>query len=322
LVLQHDTVTNNGDGGFGGAAGTRGDGSGDPLAASPGEDRSSSVGVSELEAVGLVVGTSSGAGDDCWFLPLTAVDSYSTDESCDFGAGSVKTFASFAFSPLDDHGGPTETRLPLPGSVLVNVIAPAACSVDDDQRAITRPIETGCEVGSVEVAAPVTLAVTKAASKASVELGKAVGFTITVTNTGAGTPLPGVALVDAKCSTPALTGGDANSNGTLDPAETWTYTCSATPAAVGTYVNVVTAKVTAEAGDVTGTAQASVEVTAVQANDLSRGLPITGTNTRGLLQLALSLIGMGLLMTGAATKWKAVQPHHLAPRRYTGRHGS
>ena len=35
------------------------------------------------------------------------------------------------------------------------------------------------------------------------------------------------AIADPNCSAPSLTEGDANSNGTLDAGETWTYTCTA-----------------------------------------------------------------------------------------------
>ncbi|MFL6198898.1 MAG: choice-of-anchor Q domain-containing protein, partial [Thermoanaerobaculia bacterium] len=55
-------------------------------------------------------------------------------------------------SPLGDHGGPTLTHLPLPGSPLLDA-APAGC-LPTDQRGLARPVQhatTGCDVGAVEI---------------------------------------------------------------------------------------------------------------------------------------------------------------------------
>jgi CSLREA domain-containing protein len=57
---------------------------------------------------------------------------------------------------LADNGGATRTFLPLPGSPLIDHIPSGAANVCDgsvtaDQRGVTRPQGTGCDVGSVEV---------------------------------------------------------------------------------------------------------------------------------------------------------------------------
>jgi hypothetical protein len=41
--------------------------------------------------------------------------------------------------------------LPLVGSPLLDAIPPASCLVDVDQRGVTRPQGTGCDIGAVEV---------------------------------------------------------------------------------------------------------------------------------------------------------------------------
>jgi hypothetical protein len=80
-----------------------------------------------------------------------------------------------------------------------------------------------------------------------VPIGSLVTFTYAVTNPG-NVPLSGVVVADDN-GTPgdpsddfaaAFTGGDANTNGLLDPAETWTFTASRV-ATAGQYTNLATA---------------------------------------------------------------------------------
>ena len=62
---------------------------------------------------------------------------------------------------------------------------------------------------------------------ASAAVGTVATYTITVANPGA-LPLHDVTVSDPACSPPQRTAGDANDNGTLDPGETWTYSCHRT----------------------------------------------------------------------------------------------
>ena len=88
---------------------------------------------------------------------------FSDDASCGFTAptSNVKTPNDPLLGALANNGGPTETLLPLVGSPLLDAIPPAACGSDVDQRGVTRPQGTGCDVGAVEVevAAPAPAAV-------------------------------------------------------------------------------------------------------------------------------------------------------------------
>jgi hypothetical protein len=124
-----------------------------------------------------------------------------------------------------------------------------------------------------------------------------------------------VAVADPNCSAPSLTEGDANSNGTLDAGETWTYTCTAKPTALGTFTNTVTFTVTdTEELTVSAAASATVEVTAVAADELAR----TGRNTGDLARLGATLIGIGALLSIR----RPVGRHYRKrlPRNSRGRH--
>ena len=52
--------------------------------------------------------------------------------------------------PLADNGGPTETHALSPGSPAIDAIPPESCSVTTDQREMTRPRGSGCDIGSLE----------------------------------------------------------------------------------------------------------------------------------------------------------------------------
>lgn len=54
-------------------------------------------------------------------------------------------------APLGDHGGPTPTRLPQPGSPLLDA-DPACAAGEVDQRGVLRPQGPACDIGAVEVA--------------------------------------------------------------------------------------------------------------------------------------------------------------------------
>jgi hypothetical protein len=58
-------------------------------------------------------------------------------------------------APLGDNGGPTQTMRPQPGSAAIDQVPifGAACP-PTDQRGVTRPGGTGCEIGAYEVTPP------------------------------------------------------------------------------------------------------------------------------------------------------------------------
>ena len=101
-------------------------------------------------------------GPNCDIVnPGSQGQNFSDDASCEFtGTGDRQDAGDPQVGPLADNGGPTQTRLPVASSPLVDWIAPADCgggdtlagfAVTDDQRDVARPQGAGCEVGSVEV---------------------------------------------------------------------------------------------------------------------------------------------------------------------------
>ena len=78
--------------------------------------------------------------------------SYDTDGSCGFvGTGDTSGGPDPQLGALGDNGGQTETMVPADTSPLVDAIPTADCSVATDQRDVSRPQGSGCDIGSVEV---------------------------------------------------------------------------------------------------------------------------------------------------------------------------
>jgi hypothetical protein len=80
----------------------------------------------------------------------------SDDSSCGFtGTGDQQgTSNAPMLGSLGNNGGATSTRVPQAGSPLLDAIPTASCAagISTDQRGITRPQGTGCDIGAVEVA--------------------------------------------------------------------------------------------------------------------------------------------------------------------------
>jgi hypothetical protein len=80
---------------------------------------------------------------------------FSDDPSCKLTAPTDRQDAGDPhLEPLAANGGPTMTRLPQPGSPLLDAIPAEACAagVTTDQRGVTRPQGGKCDIGAVEVA--------------------------------------------------------------------------------------------------------------------------------------------------------------------------
>lgn len=88
-------------------------------------------------------------GPDCSQAADTATFSKSTDESCGFGADNVHPFEAFALAPLASNGGPTQTRSPGAGSVLLDAVEPLILATG--QGGTSRPQGGNSDIGAVEL---------------------------------------------------------------------------------------------------------------------------------------------------------------------------
>jgi hypothetical protein len=116
-----------------------------------------------LTSFGSVVALPAGGGGNCFFEQgqSTTSNGYNWDDdgSCGFGAGpgDHSNGGDPLLGALASNGGSTQTRLPLPGSGLIDAIPTASCQADGasgittDQRGVTRPQGAGCDIGAVEV---------------------------------------------------------------------------------------------------------------------------------------------------------------------------
>jgi hypothetical protein len=87
---------------------------------------------------------------------------FSDDETCGFTAtGDRQDAGDPGLGALGANGGLAPTQVPQAGSPLLDAIPIDACQtgvaagITDDERLITRPQGTGCDVGAVEVVVPV-----------------------------------------------------------------------------------------------------------------------------------------------------------------------
>jgi len=110
----------------------------------------------------LIAGNTAGEGaPDCDLVAnsgvynLFGIGSFCAKSSSD-KAGTPESPIDPRLSPLGDHGGPTPTHLPLPGSPAID-FAEESCPTTRDQRGAPRPAGGGgieaCDAGAVEVSA-------------------------------------------------------------------------------------------------------------------------------------------------------------------------
>lgn len=119
-------------------------------------------------------------------------------------------------APLADNGAPsgysTQTHLPLPGSPALNAIAAGVdgCGSNPitDQRGITRPQGSGCDIGSVEVEVVVDTTAPVAAPTLLANPNAAGWHNASITATWHWTDSGGAGIDAANCTTESTSSGD------------------------------------------------------------------------------------------------------------------
>jgi uncharacterized repeat protein (TIGR01451 family) len=92
---------------------------------------------------------------------VSAGHNLSSDSSCNFTIGGDLQNTNPRLGPLADNGGGTLTHAPLPGSPVINAADNTTCAAAPvsnlDQRGVSRPQGTTCDMGAVEAAASLSL---------------------------------------------------------------------------------------------------------------------------------------------------------------------
>ena len=97
--------------------------------------------------------------DNCASTATSQGHNLSNDSTCGLTGTADHRGVPVPLGPLADNGGPTDTQAPAPGTIAVD--GGAGCPAED-QRGVSRPRGSACDVGAYEVAPP--LASTAAAS--------------------------------------------------------------------------------------------------------------------------------------------------------------
>ena len=178
-----------------------------------------------LTSFGTVIAQPLGGGPNCMVVS-TVSQGYNfsddgTGNSCGFDTSTDTHVASNdpKLGDLADNTGPTLTRLPGPGSPLIDAIPTSACKdgaasgITTDQRGITRPQIKGCDIGAVEVRGA-SVDVIKVVTGASGNAVPSAGYSFTVTCTDGTTGTLTVANATA--------GGTSGTLGNILPGSTCT----------------------------------------------------------------------------------------------------
>lgn len=111
-----------------------------------------------LDATNTIVAdnTADGAEQDCALIDTasgTSSHNIQGDNTCGFTDAASKTTMVVNFGPLKDNGGDLDTMVPAATSPAVNAGENTGCP-PVDERGITRPQGSACDIGAVELAPP------------------------------------------------------------------------------------------------------------------------------------------------------------------------
>ena len=95
------------------------------------------------------------SGSNCYGSVASLGSNISDDPTCNLTSAGDLSNTNPLLGPLQANGGPTLTHLPGAGSPAINA---ATCPSSVDQRGVSRPQGTDCDIGAVEVLIPVVAA--------------------------------------------------------------------------------------------------------------------------------------------------------------------
>jgi len=163
---------------------------------------------------------------------------------------------------LRDNGGPTQTIALLPGSPAIDAIPPAVngcgTTITTDQRGVTRPQGSGCDIGAFELALA-DLSITKSGAPNPVVSGNRLTYTLTITNNGPG-DATGVTVSDPlpnKTHFNSVTSSQGSCSRSTKAPKDGTVTCSLGNLANGASASITIVVTTSTPGTLTNTATVS-----------------------------------------------------------------
>jgi uncharacterized repeat protein (TIGR01451 family)/CSLREA domain-containing protein len=167
---------------------------------------------------------------------------------------------------LKDNGGPTQTIALQPGSPAIDAIPVGVngcgTTIASDQRGVSRPHGSGCDIGAFEVAPMVDLSIAKSGAPNPVVSGNRLTYTLTVTNNGPG-GATGVTVTDQLPdsvhfnSMSSTQGTCTRSTTTKQSPKNGTVTCSLGALASGATSSVTIVVTTTTPGKLINTATVS-----------------------------------------------------------------
>jgi uncharacterized repeat protein (TIGR01451 family) len=190
--------------------------------------------------------------------------------SCVFNKPGDQTGVDPKLGSLADNGGGTQTRALLPGSPAIDTGNTSGCPAGQDQRGVSRPQGSGCDIGAYEVAIfDLTVSVEVPSTKT---VGHLLRYTMTISNLGSGLaeavtltdPLPAGATFVSATSSQGTCAGSAPVTcavGSVAGGATATVTIVVRPTSLGTLGNTVTVTaVDVDSNPVNNSASASTEI--------------------------------------------------------------
>ena len=241
-----------------------------------------------------ITGGASPSSDGFAVLPNGNFLINNIDGSCTYNQYDGTTGAQVSGTTITAPGGRFCTGVDTDGtSLFFQTDFSGFTQTDMSGKQIAHTSVTGESVGLEDISivhpaagtAKTTLSETAAPNP--VRVGNPATFTYTEANTGTHS-ISNVSVSGSLCGTATLQGGDTNSNGVLDPGETWVLTCSKTFTTAGVFTDNASAAgtdmVTSQAAPVE-TASASIQVinphtTLSETTQFSHGgAPLTTTFT-------------------------------------------
>lgn len=169
----------------------------DTINANSSTDLNSGGGISAYSGWDIELENTIVSGNTAPFFPDIFVGPYSsvTSEGYNIGSGFSHTATDMYGDPvlgsLADNAGPTPTMALLSGSPAIDAIPVGTngcgTTITTDQRAVSRPQGSGCDIGAFELVPPqADLSITKSGAPNPVVSGNRLTYTLTVTNEGPG----------------------------------------------------------------------------------------------------------------------------------------